>query len=148
MAGMVHLSFHIHAPLAEHRPHAFGAGELALLCRLETALHGRQVAGTLDQIVPAGVIRQAVYQIMSVLLECSSHEAIIALRLTARPVNVSRHFAGKANPVSSAGLPKRAWVKFSQIRTLSVPRIGKRVARVTPEKLAKVIEGLNEIIGG
>jgi mRNA interferase MazF len=47
----------------------------------------------------------------------------------------------------SLGLPKRSWVKISQIRTLSVDRIGKRVARATPEQTAKVIEGLNEILG-
>ena len=43
--------------------------------------------------------------------------------------------------------PKRAWVKISQIRTLAVERIGKRLGRATPEELARVVEGLNEIIG-
>jgi mRNA interferase MazF len=37
-------------------------------------------------------------------------------------------------------------VKISQIRTLAVERIGERLTRVTPEDLARVIEGLNEII--
>jgi mRNA interferase MazF len=46
------------------------------------------------------------------------------------------------------GLPKRSWVKISQIRTLSVERFGKRVVRVPPEVIDQVIEGLNEIIGG
>ncbi|HDH34588.1 MAG TPA: hypothetical protein ENG88_03935 [Nitrospirae bacterium] len=44
-------------------------------------------------------------------------------------------------------LPKRSWVKISQIRTLSVDRIGKKIGRATPEELLQVIEGLNEIIG-
>jgi mRNA interferase MazF len=44
-------------------------------------------------------------------------------------------------------LPKRSWVKISQIRTLSVERIGKRIGRATPEDVSKVVEGLNEIIG-
>ncbi len=44
-------------------------------------------------------------------------------------------------------LPKRSWVKISQIRTLAVERVGKRLGRATPEELAQVIEGLNEIIG-
>ena len=44
-------------------------------------------------------------------------------------------------------LPKRSWVKISQIRTLSVERIGARLGRSTPEELAHVVEGLNEIIG-
>lgn len=45
------------------------------------------------------------------------------------------------------GLPKRSWVKIGQIRTLSTERIGKRLTRVSPEELAKVLEGLNEILG-
>jgi mRNA interferase MazF len=42
---------------------------------------------------------------------------------------------------------QRSWVKISQIRTLSVDRIGKRIARASEEELAKVLDGLNEIIG-
>lgn len=49
--------------------------------------------------------------------------------------------------LTSKGLPKRSWVKISQIRTLAVERIGKRLSRATPEEIAQVIEGLNEIIG-
>ena len=44
-------------------------------------------------------------------------------------------------------LPKKSWVKISQIRTLSVKRIGKTVARASAEELVSVIDGLNEIIG-
>jgi len=40
-----------------------------------------------------------------------------------------------------------AWVKISQIRTLAVERIGKKIGKVTPEQIADVVEGLNEIIG-
>lgn len=46
------------------------------------------------------------------------------------------------------GLPKRSWVKISQIRTLAVERIGRRIARACDEELDKVVEGLNEIIAG
>ncbi len=45
------------------------------------------------------------------------------------------------------GLPKKSWVKISQIRTLAVERIGKKIGKVSPEDLAQVLEGLNEIIG-
>ena len=45
------------------------------------------------------------------------------------------------------GLPKKSWVKISQIRTLAVERIGKVLGRTSPEELSQVIEGLNEIIG-
>ena len=44
-------------------------------------------------------------------------------------------------------LPKRSWVKISQVRTLAVERIGARLGRASPEEVAQVIEGLNEIIG-
>jgi mRNA interferase MazF len=46
------------------------------------------------------------------------------------------------------GLPKRSWVKISQIRTLATERIGRRIARATAEELEKVVDGLNEIISG
>ena len=45
-------------------------------------------------------------------------------------------------------LPKRSWVKISQIRTLSVKRIGNKLGRATDEELAMIVDGLNEIIGG
>ena len=49
--------------------------------------------------------------------------------------------------LKTANLPKRSWVKISQIRTLSVERIGKSIGRASPEELDHVIEGLHEIIG-
>ncbi len=45
-------------------------------------------------------------------------------------------------------LPKRSWVKISQIRTLSTERIGRKIGAVSPEEFAQIIEGLNEIVGG
>lgn len=45
------------------------------------------------------------------------------------------------------GLPKRSWIKISQIRTLATERIGRRLARASEEDLARVVEGLNEIVG-
>ncbi len=43
-------------------------------------------------------------------------------------------------------MPRRSWVKISQIRTLSVDRLGESIGRVGPEELDHVVEGLNEII--
>ena len=43
-------------------------------------------------------------------------------------------------------LPKPSWVKISQIRTLSVRRLGRKAGRVDPEELELLVEGLNEII--
>jgi mRNA interferase MazF len=45
-------------------------------------------------------------------------------------------------------LPKKSWVKISQIRTLSTQRIGKKIAKAPEEELTLIIDGLNEIIGG
>ena len=47
----------------------------------------------------------------------------------------------------SPALPKRSWVKISQIRTLAVERLGRRIGRVSPEALAQVVDGLIEIVG-
>ena len=49
--------------------------------------------------------------------------------------------------LSSVKLPKRSWVKISQIRTLSVERIGRRLARASDEEIAAVVDGLVEILG-
>ncbi|MBK9715004.1 MAG: type II toxin-antitoxin system PemK/MazF family toxin [Kouleothrix sp.] len=46
----------------------------------------------------------------------------------------------------TATLPKRSWVKISQIHTLSVERLASRLGAITPEELDEVIEGLNEIV--
>ena len=49
--------------------------------------------------------------------------------------------------LAGTNLPKRSWVNISQIRTLSVKRLGKKLGRISVEELDQVIEGLNEIIG-
>jgi len=46
----------------------------------------------------------------------------------------------------AAGLNKRSWIKVSQIRTLSVDRLGKRLGRASDEELARVLDGLDEIL--
>ena len=47
----------------------------------------------------------------------------------------------------ASGLTKRSWIKISQIRTLSVDRVSQRIARASDKELARVVDGLNEIIG-
>lgn len=70
---------------------------------------------------------------------------VIAMALTSQD---QRAGFPLTHEISKPKLPKRSWVKISQIRTLSTERIGKRIGSIDPEKLAHVIEGLNEIIGG
>jgi mRNA interferase MazF len=48
--------------------------------------------------------------------------------------------------LKTGNLPKQSWAKISQIRTLSVERIGKLIGKASHEELIQVIEGLNEII--
>jgi mRNA interferase MazF len=50
--------------------------------------------------------------------------------------------------ITTSTLPKRSWVKIGQVRTLSVERLGKRLGRIAPEELDRIVEGLNEIIAG
>ena len=71
-------------------------------------------------------------------------KTVIALALTSKP-----QLAGfpLTLELASSDLPKKSWVKISQIRTLSIERLGKRLGRATPEEMSQVIEGLNEIIG-
>ena len=43
-------------------------------------------------------------------------------------------------------LSKPCWVKISQIRTISIERIGKRMGSVDTDELAQVVDGLLELI--
>ena len=49
--------------------------------------------------------------------------------------------------IKAGGLPKRSWVKISQIRTLATERIGRRIATTAEEEVAQVLDGLYQIIG-
>ena len=69
---------------------------------------------------------------------------VIAMAITSQPQRAGFPLSLE---LSHARLPKQSWLKISQVRTLSVERIGKRLGRVSPEELAQAIEGLNEIIG-
>ena len=68
---------------------------------------------------------------------------VIAMALTSQPQRAGFPLTLK---LKADGLPQQSWVKISQIRTLAVERIGERLAKVTPEDLVRIVEGLNEII--
>jgi mRNA interferase MazF len=70
---------------------------------------------------------------------------VIAMAITSRPQKAGFPLTVE---VASHGLPKKSWIKISQVRTLSVERIGKLAAVLPPEELARALEGLDEIIGG
>ena len=56
--------------------------------------------------------------------------------------------AGILDAFEKTKLPKKSWVKISQIRTLSVKRLRKKIGKVESKELELVVEGLNKIIGG
>ncbi len=68
---------------------------------------------------------------------------VVALAITSQAPNAGFPLTLE---ITTAALPKRSWVKISQIRTLSVERLSSRLAAITPEELDDVIEGLNEIV--
>jgi mRNA interferase MazF len=69
---------------------------------------------------------------------------VIAVALTSQPQRAGFPLTME---LATGRLPKPSWVKISQIRTLSTQRIGRKLGVVAPEEVARVIEGLNEILG-
>ena len=69
---------------------------------------------------------------------------VIAVAITSQPQRAGFPFTLE---LSSSRLPKRSWVKISQIRTFAVERIGRRLGIAPAEEVARVVDGLNEIIG-
>ena len=69
---------------------------------------------------------------------------VIAMALTSQPQRAGFPLSME---ITSVSLPKPTWVKISQIRTLSVERLGKRMGRVSDDEMSQIVEGLNEIIG-
>jgi mRNA interferase MazF len=70
---------------------------------------------------------------------------VIAMAITSQPQKAGFPLTHK---LKSGDLPKESWVKISQVRTLSVLRIGDRIGQIDQEEIALLIEGLNEIVSG
>ncbi len=70
---------------------------------------------------------------------------VIAMALTSRYQKAGFPLTYSLETKPTIGKP--SWVKISQIRTLSVERIGKKLGTVEPEQLTEIIDGLNQIIG-
>ncbi len=68
---------------------------------------------------------------------------VIAVAITSQPQRAGFPLTLE---LKTGDMPKQSWIKISQIRTLSVERIGKVIGRASQEEMAQVIEGLNEII--
>ncbi|MFH0975996.1 MAG: type II toxin-antitoxin system PemK/MazF family toxin [Spirochaetota bacterium] len=68
---------------------------------------------------------------------------VIVIALTSQPQKAGYPLTYQLNNLK---LPKTSWVKISQIRTLSIQRIGKKISKVSDNELNQIIDGLNEII--
>ena len=69
---------------------------------------------------------------------------VVALAITSRPQRAGYPLTLE---LPAKGLPRTSWVKISQVRTLSIERIGRRIIRADPETLTRAVEALNEIVG-
>ena len=68
---------------------------------------------------------------------------VIALAITSKE---QRAGFPLVHELRSGGLPRQSWVKMSQVRTISLERLGRRSGAVEPDELAQVVEGLIELI--
>jgi mRNA interferase MazF len=68
---------------------------------------------------------------------------VIAMAITSQPQRAGFPLTLELPPKR---LGKPAWVKISQVRTLSVQRLRRKLGRLTPEELDRLVEGLNEIV--
>jgi len=68
---------------------------------------------------------------------------VIAMAITSQPQSAEFPLTLE---LDDPRLPKKSWVKISQVRTLSTERLGRRITRLSPELLDLLVQGLNEII--
>lgn len=71
-------------------------------------------------------------------------ETAIVMAITSQPQKAGLPVA-LALPVTL--LPKPSWVKISQVRTISIDRLGKRLAVIESETLSNLVGGLLDLIG-
>lgn len=95
-------------------------------------IRGREQAGQR----PVLVISQDVFNERS--------GTVIAVALSSHPQKAGFPLTFE---LSHPQLPKKSWVKISQIRTLSIERLGQKIGRTSAEDLNLIVEGFNEIIG-
>jgi len=68
---------------------------------------------------------------------------VIAMAITSQPQAAGFPLTLE---LEDPNLPKQSWVKISQVRTLSVERLGERITQLAPEILETLVQGLEEII--
>lgn len=81
-----------------------------------------------------------------VLSQASFNErsgTVIAMALTSRPQRAGFPLTWQ---VPSNTLDRPAWVKISQVRTLSTERLGRRITRIDERDMDQLVDGLLELI--
>ena len=68
---------------------------------------------------------------------------VIAMAITSQP---QRSGFPLTLPIPPNRLSKPSWIKISQVRTISVERIGKRMGAIEDLDLAQIVSGLVELI--
>lgn len=80
-----------------------------------------------------------------------SHELIIRNSQTVIAVAITSQVQNACFPLTLAlpsdVLPKPSWVKISQVRTISVERLGKKVAALASQTIGQLRDGLLELVG-
>ena len=69
---------------------------------------------------------------------------VIALAITSQPQRAGFPLTWQLPPHI---LPRPSWVKISQVRTLSTERLGARIAQLPEDDLARLVDGLFELVG-
>ena len=69
---------------------------------------------------------------------------VIAMAITSQP---QRAGFPLTFALTDEKLSKPSWVKISQVRTISVERLGKRMGALDKEELDRILDGLVELIG-
>jgi mRNA interferase MazF len=93
---------------------------------------GREQSG----IRPVLILSKEIFNIKS--------GTVIAVALTSQPQKAGFPLTLQ---LEKKDLPKKSWIKISQIRTLAVERIMEEITLIDERIVEQVIEGLNEIIG-
>jgi mRNA interferase MazF len=69
---------------------------------------------------------------------------VIAMAITSQPQRAGFPLTHR---IESLGMPKPSWVKVSQVRTLSVEHLGKKIGGLSAEEVGHIVEGLFELVG-
>ena len=70
-------------------------------------------------------------------------ETVIVMAITSQPQRAGFPLTYSLSP---GLLPKPSWIKISQIRTISIDRLGKSIADVEAGILDQLIDGLLELV--